>query len=258
MRHHPSVTGTGVRRLPCHYRVRYFGSSSTCSCCCCCCFCCCSRSCGRPGKQPAARVAAREEWSSRPISRLDQVKALITLKLKLREEEHICSKELDLLQVNTRLTVIAIGHRRSAKVAVPSQGGLQGWINTNTRDGEMFVSTVAVVLENATKNFQAGRGAMELAAGSSALVFVFEGKPEGQQFSPLYLEEPLRATAACNAGDFFLYLGGGSINGLGAPKRKLTASAPAAPGGPGRSVHRPPTCATGAECGPIAWGAGGR
>lgn len=39
----------------------------------------------------------------------------------------------------------------------------------------------------------------------------FEEKPA--EFSPLYLPEPERNTAACNAGDYFLYLGGGSING---------------------------------------------
>ena len=39
----------------------------------------------------------------------------------------------------------------------------------------------------------------------------FEPKPD--KFSALYLEEPERNTAACNAGDYLLYLGGGSING---------------------------------------------
>ena len=41
--------------------------------------------------------------------------------------------------------------------------------------------------------------------------FAFEKKPEA--FPPLYLEEPERYTASCNAGDYRLYLGGGSING---------------------------------------------
>lgn len=41
--------------------------------------------------------------------------------------------------------------------------------------------------------------------------FLFEPRPD--KFSPLYLKDPERNTAACNAGDYLLYLGGGSING---------------------------------------------
>ncbi len=48
------------------------------------------------------------------------------------------------------------------------------------------------------------------AAASGAEAFEFEKKPA--DFSPLYLSHPERATAARNAGDYFLYLGGGSIN----------------------------------------------
>lgn len=43
-----------------------------------------------------------------------------------------------------------------------------------------------------------------------AVRFAFEEKPEA--YSPIYLESPARRTAAVNAGDYRLYVGGGAIN----------------------------------------------
>eukprot|EP00929_Paragymnodinium_shiwhaense_P009657 TRINITY_DN11390_c0_g1_i1.p1 TRINITY_DN11390_c0_g1~~TRINITY_DN11390_c0_g1_i1.p1 ORF type:complete len:333 (-),score=74.74 TRINITY_DN11390_c0_g1_i1:410-1408(-) len=48
------------------------------------------------------------------------------------------------------------------------------------------------------------------AASSAGLQFEFDEKPEA--FSPLFLQQPARRTAAVNAGDYRLYLGGGAIN----------------------------------------------
>lgn len=42
--------------------------------------------------------------------------------------------------------------------------------------------------------------------------FFFEGLPAGGAFSPIYLDRPQRNTAAVNAGDYGLYVGGGAIN----------------------------------------------
>eukprot|EP00931_Biecheleriopsis_adriatica_P004363 TRINITY_DN106045_c0_g1_i1.p1 TRINITY_DN106045_c0_g1~~TRINITY_DN106045_c0_g1_i1.p1 ORF type:complete len:333 (-),score=73.06 TRINITY_DN106045_c0_g1_i1:81-1079(-) len=42
------------------------------------------------------------------------------------------------------------------------------------------------------------------------LQFEFEPKPE--EHSALYLKDPARSTASCNAGDYRLYVGGGAIN----------------------------------------------
>mmetsp|Transcript_122440 Transcript_122440/g.391783 ORF Transcript_122440/g.391783 Transcript_122440/m.391783 type:complete len:353 (-) Transcript_122440:149-1207(-) len=55
------------------------------------------------------------------------------------------------------------------------------------------------------------RGGRAQCEDRGGLKFHFEPKPG--QFSPLYLRSPERSTAACNAGDYWLYLGGGSING---------------------------------------------
>ena len=43
------------------------------------------------------------------------------------------------------------------------------------------------------------------------LTFAFEAKPS-TDFTPVYLDKPALATAAMNAGDYKLYVGGGAIN----------------------------------------------
>lgn len=53
--------------------------------------------------------------------------------------------------------------------------------------------------------------AAELVPGSGGTRVSFEAKPD--EFSPLYLETPVRSTASVNAGDYRLYVGGLAMNG---------------------------------------------